>query len=169
MWQRLSSLTFSTHVGLISPQNCNSNPGRAAVRSRASSLWPLLHNTWNPIKAMKSNQRRLHLVMLISHLLAIKSNSSPKLFIYLFPSHACSVGALRLSTPHHPSSTPTPEDVVVESHLVKLWVFFFLLAKFQLHTVTGLFFWSLNGSMAALCESQSAPTRLQYVLYICSI
>lgn len=115
--QRLCSLTFSTHVGLISPQNCNSSPGRAAVRSRAPSLWPSLHNTWNPIKAMKSNQRRLHLVMLIFHSPAIKSNSSPKLFIYLFPSRACSV-ALYI---HPPLLTPSsPEDLIVESHLAKL-------------------------------------------------
>lgn len=107
VWQRLSSLTFSTHIGLISSQNCNSNPGREAVRSRAPSLWSLLHNTWNPIKAMKSNQRRLHLVMLIFHLLAIKSNSSPKLFIYLFPSRACSV-ALYIYPPLLAPQPPPP-------------------------------------------------------------
>lgn len=104
VWQWLCSLTFSTHIGLISSQNGNGNP--AAVRSGAPSLWPLLHSTWNPIKAMKSNQRRLHLVMLISHLLAIKSNSSPKLFIYLFPSRACSV-ALYVYPPPTPPATPS--------------------------------------------------------------
>lgn len=116
VWQRLCSLTFSTHIGLISSQNGNGNPGRAAVRSGAPGLWPLLHSTWNPIKAMKSNQRRLHLVMLISHLLAIKSNSSPKLFIYLFPSRACSVALYVYPPPLPPPPRTSLWKVIWQSY-----------------------------------------------------
>lgn len=49
VWEKLCSLTFSTHIDLNITLELQQQ-----VRSRAPSLWPLLHNTWNPIKAMKS-------------------------------------------------------------------------------------------------------------------